>query len=69
MRRVIRASLLVAVGNAVARCIYFLSHPEYSVALWTPVCVAFAGAFIGSFAVLSGIMLVRTFIKQKGPSK
>ncbi|MBE6896676.1 MAG: hypothetical protein E7477_06200 [Ruminococcaceae bacterium] len=57
MKKVIIKSLCIAACLTIARSLYYLSHPEWSVAVWVPAISAFIGGFIASFAVLGTIEL------------
>ena len=55
MKKVIIKSLCIAVVLTLARTLYYILHPEWSVAIWVPALSAFIGGFIAAFAVLGAI--------------
>jgi hypothetical protein len=57
MKKVIIRSLCIAVVLTIARSLYYIFHPEWSVAIWVPALSAFIGGFIAAFAVLGSIEL------------
>lgn len=57
MKKVIIESLCAAVVLTIVRTVYYVLHPEWSVAIWVPALSAFIGGFIAAFAVLGTIEL------------
>lgn len=63
MKRILLTSLTVAASVAAVRLFELLRHPEWSAPILLPVLIAFVGSFLGSFAVLAVLRLVRSRLR------